>query len=61
MEKLTENQHGYDSKKNLHHDLFTPCHHIPPTNPTADVNMSPLIVDFCGNTDHAKCSIFNSY
>ena len=61
MEKLTVNQHGYDPKKHLHHDLFNPCHRIPPTNPTADVNMSPLIGNFCGNTDHAQCSIFNSY
>ena len=55
MGKLTVNQHVYELKSNFHHDFFTPCRHIAPTNRTYDVNIYPVIGGFL--RQHNACRI----
>ena len=41
-EKKVVNEFGYESKFKSCHSYFHPKRHIPPTNPTNDINMSPI-------------------
>ena len=37
------NEFGFEKKATYNHDFFNPNRHIPPTNPTHDLNISPVI------------------
>ena len=43
MEQLENNEFDYESENKFYHEFFKPKRHIPPTNPTLDPNMSPVI------------------
>ena len=53
--KLSEiNHHGYKAEPVFYHDFFNPKRHVPPTNPTNDCNISPVIGNFLALLNQCK-------
>ena len=46
MENILDNEDTFESSPKLNHKFFHPSRHLPPTNPTLDPNMSPVIGEF---------------
>ena len=43
MKPSEMNHHGYKAEPVFYHKFFNPKRHVPPTNPTNDCNISPVI------------------
>ena len=43
MENTLVNEDGFESSPKFKNKFFHPSSHVPPTNPTLDPNMSPVI------------------
>ena len=56
MEQLENNEFDHESENKFHHEFFKPKRQIPPTNPTLDPDMLPVI----GELFSAKKSMQNA-
>ena len=58
MEPTTILENGYESPPVFHHPIFKPTRHVPPTNPTNDKNISPVIgYTFAATQSMQNCQV----